>query len=89
MIVSMAKNIDLRAEAYYFQPLNSFVEEADGTTSYSELFLKRELIISMIGVYHSPVGPVSVSLNFYPEHPTPFTFMFNFGYLIFNQKGFN
>lgn len=89
LIVSVSKNIDLRAEAYYFQPLNSLMEQVDGTTKYSELFLKRELIISTIGVYHSPVGPVSISLNFYPEHPSPFTFMFNFGYLIFNQRGFN
>jgi NTE family protein len=89
LIVSFSKNIDLRAEAYYFQPLNSLMEQPDGTTKYSELFLKREVIVSMIGVYHSPVGPVSLSANFYPEHSTPFTFMFNFGFLIFNQKGFN
>jgi NTE family protein len=88
MIVSMTKKIDLRAEAYYFQPINSILQKEDGSIYYSELFLKREVIISMIGVYHSPVGPVSVSLNFYPEHKVPFTFMFNFGYLIFNQKGF-
>lgn len=88
LIVSAAKKLDLRAEAYYFQPLNSFIEQADGTTKYSELFLKRELILSTVAVYHSPVGPVSVSVNFYPEHTNPFTFMFNFGFLIFNQKGF-
>lgn len=88
LIVSLHRKIDLRAEAYYFQPLNSLIETQEGTTKYSELFLKRELILSTIGVFHSPVGPVSLSVNFYPEQPTPFTFMFNFGYLIFNQKAF-
>ncbi|HYG50599.1 MAG TPA: patatin-like phospholipase family protein [Flavobacteriales bacterium] len=88
LIVSMTRKIDLRAEAYYFQPLNSLMEQVDGTAKYSELFLKREVIISIIGVFHSPVGPVSISFNIYPEHKVPFTFMFNFGYLIFNQKGF-
>lgn len=88
MIASLTKNIDIRAEAYYFQPLNSLQEQADGTTSYSELFLKREIIFTTIGVYHSPVGPVSISVNLYPERPTPVTFMFNFGYLIFNNRAF-
>lgn len=89
VIVSMTKNIDLRAEAYYFQPFNTLVQTADGGTQLSDFLLKREVIISTIGVFHSPVGPVSLSLNFYPERPTPITFMFNFGYLIFNKKAFD
>lgn len=88
IIVSMSKNIDLRTEVYYFQPFKSLIQTEDGGTSYSIPFLKREVLLSAIGVFHSPVGPLSVSVNFYPERPTPFTFMFNLGYLIFNQKGF-
>lgn len=88
IIVSMTKNIDLRTEAYYYQPLSTLVQTPDGGTEYSSFLLKRELIISTIGVFHSPIGPVSLAVNFYPERPTPITFMFNLGYLIFNQKAF-
>lgn len=88
IIVSMSKNIDLRTEAYYYQPLNTLEQTPEGGTVYSNFFLKREVLLSMIGVFHSPVGPLSLSVNFYPERPTPITFMFNFGYLIFNQKAF-
>lgn len=90
LIVSVTKNIDLRAESYYFQPLNSLQMTADGKTEYSVLFLKRSVILSGVGVYHSPVGPLSISVNYYPENVSnPVSFMFNFGYLIFNDRTFN
>jgi len=37
-------------------------------------------------VYHSPLGPVSVSLNYYDKKERPYSFIFSFGYVIYNRS---
>ena len=37
-------------------------------------------------VYSSPLGPLSLSVNYYDQYENPFSFLFHFGYIIFNRK---
>jgi NTE family protein len=37
-------------------------------------------------VWHSPLGPVSASANYYSSREEPFSFLIHFGYIIFNRK---
>jgi NTE family protein len=37
-------------------------------------------------VYNSPLGPLSISVNYYDKMPDAFTVNFNFGYIIFNRR---
>ncbi|MFN6039221.1 MAG: hypothetical protein ACK452_12190, partial [Bacteroidota bacterium] len=86
MIVEPIKNIELRGELYVFQPLNSILENTERKAYYSKPLLYRHFIGMGAIVYHSPVGPVSLSVNYYEAGKESFTFLVHFGYTIFNKK---
>jgi NTE family protein len=87
LIYFLKKNIDIRTEAYLFQPWRTLnVNETNNTTFYGEWFAERSFIGSASLVYNSPVGPASISLNYYSSHSRNWSFLFNFGYLIFNKR---
>jgi NTE family protein len=87
MIVHPIKQIDFRLEGYVFQPYQSIIKnDVDLTASLSSPFLYRYIVGMAALVYHTPVGPLSVSVNYYHGELQPFTFLFHFGYTIFNRK---
>jgi len=85
MIFNFKKNFDIRAEGYVFQPVLSIRANEFNQAIFSEYFEDRHYIGSLSAIFHSPLGPVSLSLNYYHEQEQPFYFLFNFGYLIFNK----
>jgi NTE family protein len=84
MIVNI-KNFDLRMEGYVFQPLLSIRSNEFNQAIFSNYLEERSYIGSASLIFHSPLGPVSLSLNYYHEQEQPFYFLFNFGYIIFNK----
>lgn len=85
-ITSPFKNIDLRLEAYIFQPVLSIISDNEGKAQYSSPFLYRDISAVASIVYNSPIGPVSASFNYYDKYVNPFSFFFHVGYIIFNRK---
>ncbi len=85
-IITFKNTIDLRIEGYYYQPYRQLEQNADNSTSYSKPFLRRYLIGSVSLVGHTPIGPLSASVNYYYQEPKPFSFLFHFGYILFNKK---
>lgn len=86
-VFSIRKNLDARLEGYLFQPFQSI--EQDPITlkaKYGEAFSKRFFLGTFGLVYHSPVGPVSISVNYYDKNEKPFTVLFHFGYILFNRR---
>lgn len=82
---SLGKNFDLRLEAHVFNAFgritpNTFVQ-AEYDYDPQPLFLGSSALI-----FHSPVGPLSFSANFYDKKDLPWSLLFNFGYLIFNPS---
>ncbi|MFI5203431.1 MAG: patatin-like phospholipase family protein [Flavobacteriales bacterium] len=86
IVYNMFKNFEWRTQVHGFQPLNSLVPTQNNQTEYSDFLLKRFILGSTALVYQSPVGPVSISANFYQNQQYPFTFLFNAGFIIFNRK---
>lgn len=93
IIVNMKENFDLRFEGYIFQPFRSIIKQENKTASFGREFDKRYLIGTSALVYHSPLGPVSLSVNYYHNVPevaqadkTPLTVLFHFGYILFNRR---
>ena len=86
LVYQVRRNVDLRFENYLFQPLNEIVANEDRKAEFSEDFLKRFYIGSGSAVYHSPLGPVSFSVNYYDQRDEPWSWIINFGYLIFNRR---
>jgi NTE family protein len=39
-------------------------------------------------VYQTGIGPVSFMLNYYEKENSQFYFTLNFGYILFNKRGF-
>jgi len=85
-IIGLAKNIDLRLEAYIFQPYKEMLQNADLTAFFGEKFEKRYFMTSSALVFHSPIGPASLSFNYYQGMDQPFSLVFNLGYILFNPK---
>ncbi|UTW60616.1 patatin-like phospholipase family protein [bacterium SCSIO 12741] len=92
-ILSPIKNFDIRLEGYIFAPYAKVIRNEDGTQTYKEGFESIFSLATATAVYNSPFGPVSAGLNYYynvpevvPEDEFPITFLFHFGYIIFNRK---
>lgn len=96
-IFNILKNIDLRLEGYIFQPYRFVTrDETTGAAVENVNIDRRYTIATANAVYKSPLGPVSFGLNYYYNVPeisvddrTPLTFLFHFGYIIFNEKALN
>lgn len=85
-ITSPLKNVDIRVEAYIFQPILSILKTEEGTSKYSKPFFYQHFSGTAAFVYNSPIGPISASVNFYDQYENPFSFFFHVGYIIFNKK---
>jgi len=90
------KRIQLRAEAYVFQPYQSYVFNESNEVSYGTVLADRFAIISGVASFQTPLGPLSFSVNYYynnpdisPEDEAPVTVLLNFGYILFNKRAYH
>jgi NTE family protein len=86
LIFSFNKNIDLRFDGYYYQPFVSLIKNDNGTFSYSKPFKGETYMASASILYHSIVGPVRATVNYFPKQITPFAFQISYGYVLFNER---
>lgn len=86
-VYSIRKNLDVRLEGYLFQPFQS-IEQDEVTleAKYSDPLSKRYFLGTFGLVYHNPICPISLSVNYYDKAEKPFTIMFHFGYILFNRR---
>jgi NTE family protein len=85
-IFTIYKKIQFRLEGYIFQPYQVIQMKEDLTADLGKPFNYRYYMASAVLLYHSPMGPISLSANYYPESQDPWQFMFNIGFIIFNRK---
>lgn len=86
LVYGIHKNIHFRLEGYIYQPFQEILKNPDLNAELGALFDNRYYLASSALVYHSPIGPVSLSLNFYDKEVDRFSFIFNFGYILFNRR---
>ncbi|MGM0649050.1 MAG: patatin-like phospholipase family protein [Bacteroidota bacterium] len=90
-IFTFTDNFNLRVEAYAFAPLRDIVLEENEpqifTPAYTDFFPDIRYTGNANLLYHTPIGPVSFSVNYYQEERTRWFFMFHFGYILFNKRG--
>ncbi len=87
-VFNLVKNLDFRAEAYIFQPMEEFQLNKLQSVSYGELFADRHIAATAGLVYHTLAGPVSLSFNHYDDDQKRFGLMFHIGFLIYNKRSF-
>ena len=85
-IATPYKNLDVRFEGYLYQPVYSIVKTNNNKADYSTAFLYRHFLGMGALVYHTPIGPLSIGVNYYDKNENSFSFFFHFGYMIYNKK---
>jgi NTE family protein len=85
-VLSPFKNFDLRLDSYYYQPFKELVNYDNGEFGYSTVFNGKALLHSLSGIYHSPIGPLRATFNYFPKQKNPLSFQLSYGYLLFNER---
>ncbi len=87
LIFHIIHNLDLRMEGYYFVPYQKIISaERSSGVEYSKQFSYQYAVGNIQALYYTPIGPVGVSVNYIDKIGDKFSFLFNFGYLIFNKS---
>lgn len=86
VISSFTSRLDLRLEGYIFQPYQEILTNDDLTARYGDPFEKRYFAASASLVFHTPIAPIALSLNYYDQSPNPISLIFTTGFLIFNRR---
>jgi NTE family protein len=85
-IVTIKSKFDIRLEGYVFQPFNRIIESPAQRPSFGKDLGGLYKVATAGLVWHSPVGPVSGSVNYYDDPKKRVGVLFHIGYLIFNPK---
>lgn len=88
-IFEISDQLHLRTEVYGFVPVREITEGSNNLAFYNpDQFSSIKFMASGALVFQSALGPVSFSLNYYDKSQTKFFAMLNFGYILFNKKGY-
>ncbi len=88
-IFEISDQLHFRAEVYGFVPVREIVEGTNYLAVYnSNQFSSIRFMATSALVFQSALGPVSLSLSYYDKNQTKFFAMLNFGYILFNKKGY-
>lgn len=86
-VLAIQKNLELRLEGYAFLPGKAIVRDESNKAAFADPFEDVYYIAASALVYHSPLGPVSLHVNYYDQREEgPWSFFFNFGFTIFNKS---
>lgn len=85
-IFKLRKNLDLRLDGNIFLPYKAFEETTMQTVNFSKKFNNWYYAATTALVYHTPIGPVSLSYNLYDDKMQRNGILLNLGYLIYNKK---
>jgi len=84
-IFSLKKNLDFRLEAYAFKPLQ-IISQDNFQRAKVEQEIQRFYFTGMADlVFHSTVGPISLSLNYYDDRNRQLAVLMHVGFLLFNK----
>ena len=86
LIFTLYKNIDLRGDGYIYQPIIELRNRPDGTIGFDQSLNSTSYLFSSSLIYHSPVGPIRATFNYFPKQARPFAFQISYGYVLFNER---
>ena len=84
-VFSVHNKVDLRLEGYLFKPFE-YIQPNDEQKAITSNDLKSVFFAGTAGVvYHSPIGPVSLSANYYDDERNQFGVLMHIGFLLYNR----
>lgn len=84
-VFSLRNRLDFRLEGYLFKPLNYLFLRPDQVAFQGADFTKIFFAGTAGLVFHSPIGPVSLSVNYYDDPKHQLGVLLHAGFLIFNK----
>ena len=88
-IIPINEQLHFRAEAYGFLPVRTIMQGENYSALYNEKRYSHMQFMGLSGlVYHTGMGPVSLTLNYFENSKTKFYAVFSFGYILFNKRGY-
>jgi NTE family protein len=85
-VVKVRRNVDLRLEGFVFLPYKEFEQRSIQYAGRKEAFKEWHYAATAGLVYHTPVGPVSLSYNLYDDPIKRNGVLLHLGYLIYNKR---
>ncbi len=85
-VFKVRRNIDFRLEGFMFLPYQEFQQQAIRYAGRKEAFKEWHYAGTAGLVYHTPVGPISLSYNLYDDPVKRNGVLLHLGYLIYNKR---
>ncbi|WP_276368503.1 patatin-like phospholipase family protein [Chryseolinea sp. H1M3-3] len=84
-VFKIHNKVDFRLEGYFFRPFE-YIRPNEDQNAFAKNNLKTVYLCGTAGfVYHSPIGPVSLSLNYYDDDRNQLGVLMHVGFLLFNK----
>jgi NTE family protein len=84
-VFSVDRKVDFRLEGYVFKPLE-YLESSQDDEPIVTRDVKTMFFCGTAGVvYHSPIGPVSLSVNYYDDDESEVGVLLHAGYLLYQK----
>lgn len=88
-LIHFSPSMHLRLEGHGFVPLKEEMQSEELLVYRNPDIFSNYYLQGMAAmVYHTGLGPISLSLNYYEKTNTKLFMTFSFGYTIFNNRGF-
>jgi NTE family protein len=86
LVGTIRKNLDVRLDGFFYQPILQVRQSSNGSLGYSDYFEGETFMASASLIYHSILGPIRTTLNYFPQQNEPLSFQISFGYVLFNER---
>lgn len=84
-VFTLRNRLDLRLEAYLFKPIE-YLKEGTYQEAVEVEDLRTLYFASTVGlVMHSPMGPISLSVNYYDDKQNQLGVLLHIGFLLYNK----
>jgi NTE family protein len=86
LIFKLKKLVDIRLDAYLFQPFKRIERFEDGQFGFAENIELGTYMFASSVIFHSPIGPLRLTANYFPKESRPLMVQLSFGYVLFNSR---
>lgn len=81
----LRNKLDFRLEAYVFKPLDYLVQDDNQDVVKQSDLAKAYVAASASMVHHSPIGPISFSVNYYDDYQNQLGVLLHVGFLLYDR----
>ena len=85
-VFKLRSKLDLRLEAYLYKPLDYLLQDENQEVTMQSELTKMYLAASTGLVFHSPIGPVALTINYYDDNENQLGVLLHAGFLLFNNR---